>query len=296
MFVFAIVFMGATAEFFDAVDLSDANQVASAQAVNALFGDIANTSLSLWSAISGGNDWMTYGEQLQKFSNPMYFYIFLFYIAFCCVGLFNVVTGVFVDSAVCVRTEDEIVAGYFEELRATTDAIKAFFKDADKDGSGALSWEEFSTRMHDPAVIAYFAGLDIDPQEAGIIFAIFDADKSNSIQIDELVNGTMKLKGSASKLDLMALMYDANIQSMKIDNLVKTFESVMHNISNISSISHNGSNNRRKDELMQHYQRFKDLPRGQVLSPKSMSRAVARPPSKDDLAKLPKSKFVAKLV
>ena len=78
----------------------------------------------------------------------------------------------------CVRTEDEIVAGYFEELRTTTDAIKAFFADADKDGSGALSWEEFSARMHDPAVIAYFAGLDIDPQEAGIIFAIFDADKS----------------------------------------------------------------------------------------------------------------------
>ena len=38
-----------------------------------------------------------------------YFVIFNFYIAFCVIGLFNVVTGVFVDSAVCTRTEDEIV-------------------------------------------------------------------------------------------------------------------------------------------------------------------------------------------
>ena len=38
-----------------------------------------------------------------------YFILFNFYIAFCVMGLFNVVTGVFVDSAVCTRTEDEIV-------------------------------------------------------------------------------------------------------------------------------------------------------------------------------------------
>ena len=38
-----------------------------------------------------------------------YFILFNFYVAFCVMGLFNVVTGVFVDSAVCTRTEDEIV-------------------------------------------------------------------------------------------------------------------------------------------------------------------------------------------
>lgn len=279
IFVFAIIFMGATSEFFEAIDVKDAAQMASAREVNALFGDIGSTSLSLWSAISGGNDWMNYGEQLQKFSNPMYFGIFQFYIAFCCVGLFNVVTGVFVDSAVCVRTEDEIVAGYFEELHSTTAAIKAFFADADKDGSGALSWTEFSARMTDPAVIAYFAGLDIDPQEAGIIFTIFDADKSNSIQIDELVNGTMKLKGSASKLDLMALMYDFNIQSAKLDNLVKAVEAVAYT--------------KNQEERNLPHRSTKDLPRGQVVAP--VSRAVARPPPRQHPSKLPKSKFVAKI-
>eukprot|EP00930_Biecheleria_cincta_P039205 TRINITY_DN26969_c0_g1_i1.p1 TRINITY_DN26969_c0_g1~~TRINITY_DN26969_c0_g1_i1.p1 ORF type:complete len:579 (-),score=118.63 TRINITY_DN26969_c0_g1_i1:41-1777(-) len=279
IFVFAIIFMGATSEFYDAIDINNPNQTASAAAVNELFGDIGVTSLSLWSAISGGNDWMTYGEQLQKFSNPMYFGIFQFYIAFCCVGLFNVVTGVFVDSAVCVRTEDEIVAGYFEDLQSTRHAIKVFFADADKDGSGALSWDEFSARLSDPAVIAYFAGLDIDPQEAGILFTIFDADKSNSIQIDELVNGTMKLKGSASKLDLMALMYDFSIQSTKIDNLVKLVENLSHN--------------NKKEERSQLHRSTKDLPRGQVVAP--ISRAVARPPPKQQLSKLPKSKFVSKL-
>ena len=61
-----------------------------------------------------------------------YFIVFNFYIAFCVVGLFNVVTGVFVDSAVCTRTEDEIVQGYLDEMKSMTESIKGFLKKADK--------------------------------------------------------------------------------------------------------------------------------------------------------------------
>mmetsp|Transcript_63633 Transcript_63633/g.114178 ORF Transcript_63633/g.114178 Transcript_63633/m.114178 type:complete len:195 (+) Transcript_63633:107-691(+) len=138
--------------------------------------------------------------------------------------MFNVVTGVFVDSAVCVRTADEVVQGYLDDLRQTTEEIKGFFKEADTDGSGTLNWEEFQTHMKNPAVKAYFSGLDIDPEEAEIIFTILDGDKSKEIKIDEFVNGTMKLKGSATKLDLMALMYDQTRQSMKFDALCEFVE------------------------------------------------------------------------
>ena len=51
--------------------------------------------------------------------------IFIFYIGFCMVGLLNVVTGIFVDSAVCTRTEDE--AAHFTALecfRATRSACE----------------------------------------------------------------------------------------------------------------------------------------------------------------------------
>jgi len=283
VFVFAIIFMGGTAEFYDSVDVNNQVQLESAKAVNALFGNLFTTCLSLWSAISGGNDWMAYGEQLQKLSQ-LYFYIFQFYIAFCCVGLFNVVTGVFVDSAVCVRTEDEIVAGYFEELRTTTEVIKNFFADADHHESGALTFDEFSNRLRDPPVRAYFAGLDIDPEEAGIIFTIFDADQSNTIQINELVNGTMKLKGSASKLDVMSLMHDMNIQSRKLDSLVRA-------VKDISVFE-----NPRPQEKDQERLPSRDLPRAQVLSPKSraadgFANAVQQHRSKD----LPRGQVLASM-
>ena len=60
--------------------------------------------------------------------------------------------------------------------------------------------------------------------KAEIIFTILDGDKSKEIKIDEFVNGTMKLKGSATKLDLMALMYDQTRQNMKFDALCEFVE------------------------------------------------------------------------
>lgn len=231
LLVFGIVFATPVTQYFDEVDLTDAEQMTKAQLVHLLFGSMFEMMMSLWSAVSGGNDWMTYGEILRKLpSGEMYFMVFNFYIAFCVVGLFNVVTGVFVDSAVCCRTGDEVVAGYLEDLKNTTAEIKGFFKEADKDGSGTLSFEEFQDHMKNPAVKAYFSGLDIDPEEAGIIFTILDGDKSKEILIDEFVNGTMKLKGSATKLDMMALMYDLTKQNLKFDSLCDFMESEMADV------------------------------------------------------------------
>mmetsp|Transcript_86913 Transcript_86913/g.153681 ORF Transcript_86913/g.153681 Transcript_86913/m.153681 type:complete len:613 (+) Transcript_86913:107-1945(+) len=246
IFVFAIIFDGAVATYFDAIDPLNTEQMVAAEGVHALFGTMLDTMLSLWSAVSGGNDWMTYGEALLLLDSPAYFAIFNFYVAFCVVGLFNVVTGVFVDSAVCVRTGDEVVQGYLEDLRSTTSEIKTFFKEADKDGSGTLSWEEFQSHMKDPAVKAYFAGLEIDPEEAGIIFTILDEDRSNEILIDEFVNGTMKLKGSATRLDLVALMYDLNKQNIKVDNLTEFIESELREIKRVCVAAPTPTNGRQK--------------------------------------------------
>ncbi|CAE7479819.1 unnamed protein product, partial [Symbiodinium necroappetens] len=176
--------------------------------------------ISLWSAVSGGNDWYQYAEVLHGISmGDFYFLMFNFYIAFCVVGLFNVVTGVFVDSAVCTRTEDEIVQGYLDEMRSMTESIKGFLKKADKDASGTLTYEEFQAHMANPVVKAYFSGLDIDPDETKIIFTLLDSDCNGDIDIE------------ATKLDIMALMYDTTQkQSMRFEALCDFLESQISDI------------------------------------------------------------------
>merc|ERR1719473_1013782 len=109
--------------------------------------------ISLWCAISGGNDWMQYAEKLRILEmGELYFCMFLFYIAFCVVGLLNVVTGIFVDSAVCTRTDDEVVEGYKEDLKRTTEEVMQIFKDADTDSSGTMSYMELKAHLQHPWV------------------------------------------------------------------------------------------------------------------------------------------------
>uniref|UniRef100_A0A7S2BI91 EF-hand domain-containing protein n=1 Tax=Alexandrium andersonii TaxID=327968 RepID=A0A7S2BI91_9DINO len=225
MFVFGIIFSNAVAGYFDDLDLASATQVRYANDMNKYFGNLYETMVSLLCSITGGQDWMVYGSQLRHLElGNVYFAVFYFYIIFCLVGMLNVVTGIFVDSAVCTRTEDEVVECFTEDQRRTSEEVRRIFKEADVDNSGSLSFEELSRHLENPWVKAYFSGLDIDPSEAGIIFSLMDTSGNNSISIDEFVDGTMKLKGHAKSIDVLSIMFDTVRFANKFDQLCHYIE------------------------------------------------------------------------
>merc|ERR1719281_764099 len=138
---------------------------------------------------------MMYGSLIRQLEyGTVYLCMYLFYVGFCLVGLLNVVTGIFVDSAVCTRTEDEIVENFMDDQRRTSDEVRRIFREADTDESGTMSYKEFSKHLENSWVKAYFSGLDIDPGQAGILFTLLDADGSGEVSIDEFVDGTMRMK------------------------------------------------------------------------------------------------------
>lgn len=209
-FIFSIVFGNAVSAYFEEVDTSNAVAVETASRLQKDFGSVYASIVSLYSAITGGNDWMAYGEQLQDLDdNHFYFVLFMFYIGFCLVGMLNVVTGIFVDSAVCTRTEDEVVDSYTEDLERTSNEVRRIFKEADIDDSGMLTSEEFMNCLSSNAwVAAYFSGLSIDTSDAATVFTLMDTDGSGDLTVDEFVEGTMKLKGSARSIDIFSMMFD----------------------------------------------------------------------------------------
>jgi len=231
MFVFGIIFDNAVAGYFDYLDVNNEMDVANAMMVHTYFGTLYETMVSLFCAITSGNDWMVYAELLRLLDHgEFYFAIFAFYVAFCMVGMLNVVTGIFVDSAVCTRTEDEVVECFKEDEKRTSEEVKRIFKEADKDNSGTLSFQELARHLENPWVKAYFSGLDIDPSEAGIIFTLIDTDGSDSVSIDEFVDGTMKLKGHAKSIDVLSMMFDNVRFMMKFGNLCNFIEEHIRDI------------------------------------------------------------------
>jgi len=234
IYVFAIIFDGATSLYFDWVDNKDEAAMTQAQDVAKCFGSLYETMVSLFCAVTGGNDWMAYGDLLRIVGNGEgYFLVFLFYIGFCLVGLLNVVTGIFVDSAVCTRTDDEIVKSWKEDLQRTADEIRSIFQAADKNGDGEMSYAELVEQLEDPRVRAYFSGLQIDPDDTSILFTLLDTDGNNTVDVEEFIAGTMRLKGNAKSIDMMALMFDQTKFVMKFNKLCSFFEDQLREIKDV---------------------------------------------------------------
>ncbi|CAE6971746.1 unnamed protein product [Symbiodinium natans] len=204
------------------------------------FGGLWPTCISLFSAVTGGNDWMMYGEMLRRlradegdFTGELYFMVFGFYVAFCMIGLLNVVTGIFVDSAVSTRTEDEVVDAFTETMASRCREVRRIFNEADVEGKGALTYEQLKDQLSNPWVKAYFHGLDIDPNEAAIIFTLMDTDHNGTVTADEFIDGTMKLKGSAKSVDMLLLMFDQVRFTTKFNFLCSFIEDELRGIKSV---------------------------------------------------------------
>eukprot|EP00913_Durusdinium_trenchii_P001151 g1059.t1 len=82
-------------------------------------------------------DWMQYATTLRDMdSNGFYFATFIVFTAFCTIGFFNVVTGIFVDSALAsanaFRSRDDVIADHEDQKSE---------EKKDRKSCGPCSWE-----------------------------------------------------------------------------------------------------------------------------------------------------------
>merc|ERR1711976_945854 len=109
----------------------------------------------------------------------------------------NVVTGVFVDSA--------LKAAEAESRDILLQQMSQLFLDLDEDGSGEISEEEFVGQMQNPQMLTFLRGIDLQIEDAEILFNILDVDGSGEIDAGELVSGCLRLQGNAKAVDLACL-------------------------------------------------------------------------------------------
>jgi len=206
IYIFAVLFVSAAAEHF--VSVGGAAMDDTSQLLRESYGGLAKTTVTLFKVISGGIDWgdaMLPVEQIH----PLYVPVFIFYVFVMHFGVLNVVIGTFVATATEIASKDReaLVKYELRQWQVYTERIKTFFQEADEDKSGTLSWEEFRSRLEDQKVRAYFQTLDLDVSQAHVLFELLDADGSNSVTIDEFLDGCMRLKGQAKSIDLNMLLY-----------------------------------------------------------------------------------------
>jgi len=166
-------------------------------ALTTYYGSLDRSMLSLYQAVSGGVDW---GDMLTPLSDISFAfgYLFIVYIAFTVFALMNIVGGYFVQSA--LESSKNEKHNYMIHL------VTELLYDLDEDETGRISWEDFSCAMDCRAMQDYFKAIDVDVSEAKSIFNLLDYDKTGTLEPEELINGGLKLQGSARSLDVQLLL------------------------------------------------------------------------------------------
>merc|ERR1719238_1978852 len=76
------------------------------------------------------------------------------------------------------------------------------------DGSGSITIEEIQEHFTDVRVRTYFQVLGMDPDDIERLFKLIDQDMSGEVEVQEFLDGCLRLKGEARSIDLHTVMYD----------------------------------------------------------------------------------------
>lgn len=208
IYVFAVSLSMNTADWLTLQENNGSADVRLITDVDTWFGSLGKTLYTLLLSILGGVSWHLVCDLLLEI-DILSATLLLFYIMFTIFSVLNVITGVFVDSAIQTsNSQRDIQIEREMELKDSfLKSLKGFFEALDTDGSGSIHLEEIKIMLQDPTLAAYFAVLGFDEVNANQIFHLLDDDESGEVSIEEFLDGCSKLKGAARSIDVHALMH-----------------------------------------------------------------------------------------
>jgi len=205
MFFFSLIFCHAVAQ----AHIDQAITPSEMALVEHYFGSLPRSWLTAFMSIANGLSWHTAFDAMSVL-HWHYRALFLVYIVIVQVGVLNVVTSVFVESALlsAQRYKHLIIQAKESERQIAMRHLHQVFQYVDVDKSGEISSGEMERFWDDPNLRQYISALDIDVDDAWILFRLLDRDGSGSVDITEFCEGCFRLKGEAKSTDMQLMMLE----------------------------------------------------------------------------------------
>jgi len=183
------------------------------------FGSLAKTIVSLYMAVTGGDDWSKY-YRIVSCAGWMYGWMFIFYTFVLFFALFNIVTGSLVEKAMSSNKPDRAdrILNQRKVFAEQKEQFLDIFKAMDEDESGKISRSEFLKCMSNPAVLAYMASIDVAVDDVELFFNTVahvhlseGGDGGLQVPIERFVEMCMHLKGTATAIDMQRQLYETHL-------------------------------------------------------------------------------------
>jgi len=219
-YIFALVLLNNTAGYLEEEVQTETQDDAQIQAVKNILGSVQRTMLTLYMTATGGDDWAVFYSVIES-TGSFNAVVFIAYIGFIEIAVMNILTGLFVESAMKLAQPDH-ASRALEVCRAENAQHRQLMRlceELDKGGSGTLTKQEFSKNMKDGKLKYFLASLGLDIRDAERFFELLE-DTSSEIDIGLFVDACMKLKGAATSIDLQGLA----LNTVQLQHLQIQFE------------------------------------------------------------------------
>lgn len=187
------------------------------------FGTVFQTIFTLYACISGGVDWADAATPIMALS-PVLGFLFLIYIAFAVLCVLNIITGVFVENAARMSTQDDEMV-LMEQMEARKvwmrEVQELFMTTADVQDAGTISAESFNEMVQDVRLQAWFQklGIQIEAYSAGGLFELLDYDGDGQLELDEFLTSLQSVHGTARSIDVARIQNDVRKISKELREL-----------------------------------------------------------------------------
>lgn len=229
IYVVSVCFMHMVTEELVRFKVEDLMHTAEFIVLSDMYGTLGRTSYTLFLAISGGVSWGDVCAPLWKVS-PLMGFSFMLYICFAVFCVLNIITGIFIEEANAKTWQDEeqMLIREMERRKRFIEEAQRFFTEADTDGTGQLTLQEFRACLENLRMQKLLENLGIDVVSCGIenVFQLFDFNSDGSIEVTEFNAGLQRLRGGARSIEIAAMRFDQQVMSSQV---AKMFE-LMNNL------------------------------------------------------------------
>jgi len=157
--------------------------------IKTYFGSMLESTFTLFS-ITTTEGWPEVARTCMK-AQSWTWIVFISYLYMTTFAVMNVVVAVIVENTLdqAGAQREKFVAKQRVAQHASCIKIYKFFNDADADGDGSITAEEFRKEMQQPEVKEGLRQLGIDLRQAENLFSILDYDESGALDAEEFVGG-----------------------------------------------------------------------------------------------------------
>jgi len=217
LYIFALVFVQGVTDLLRDTTFAEAEM----EVILDQFGSVMDSMLSLYMAVTGGNDWAIYYDTVRM-CGPFYDVLFLLYSFFFVFALFNIMTGVFVERALtaAIPDRDEMIWEEQKKLAKQVEEFKALCMQLDTDGSGTITKSEFKKHMRSDVMVSYMSSVGLEMHDVEHFFRTV-AGEDEEVGIDRFVEGCMAMRGNATALDVQRQLFECK----RIADAIKSLKS-----------------------------------------------------------------------